>query len=64
MVRIENQCLGCEDLGMHCLGAACPRKRVEVRICDKCGEELDDIYEVDGEELCEDCLKERFLKKS
>ena len=55
MLRFENQCLGCEDLGMHCLGAACPRRRVEVHVCDRCGEELGDFYEVDGEELCEDC---------
>lgn len=55
MIRFENQCLGCEDLGMHCLGAACGRRRVEVHYCDRCGEELGDIYEVDGEELCGDC---------
>jgi formylmethanofuran dehydrogenase subunit E len=36
-----------------------------VHYCDKCGYEIPDgeIYEVDGEELCEDCLKEMFRKE-
>jgi hypothetical protein len=36
--------------------------RVEVYYCDKCGDELDEIYEVDGDDLCEECLKERFRR--
>jgi formylmethanofuran dehydrogenase subunit E len=44
------------------LGASCPYRNVEVHYCDKCGEELEDIYDVDGEELCEECLKEAFRK--
>jgi formylmethanofuran dehydrogenase subunit E len=60
-IRIENHCVDC---GIHCLGSICPRRRVEVHYCDKCGEELpdDEIYEADDEELCEECLKERFKK--
>jgi formylmethanofuran dehydrogenase subunit E len=34
-----------------------------VHYCDKCGEELGDIYEVDDEELCEECLKDTFIRK-
>jgi formylmethanofuran dehydrogenase subunit E len=36
-----------------------------VHYCDRCGGEIpdDEIYEVDGEELCEDCLKEKFRKE-
>lgn len=60
MVRFENQCLGCEDRGMHCLGAACPNRRVEVHFCDRCGDEIGEIYEVDGEELCENCASDIF----
>jgi formylmethanofuran dehydrogenase subunit E len=41
---------------------SCPKRHVEVHYCDLCGEELDDVYEVDGEELCESCLKEKFIK--
>lgn len=63
MVVIENQCVDC---GLPCLGDSCPNRNVEVYYCDKCHEQLshEEIYETDdGDELCEDCLKERFLKR-
>lgn len=64
MVKIENHCCDCAVPGYPCLGTACSLRNVEVHYCDKCGEEIeDDIYEVDGEELCEDCLKEMFRRK-
>ena len=63
MVVIEDQCVGCAAPGYPCRGSDCPNRHVEVHYCDKCGYELEeDIYEVDGEELCEECLKEKFLK--
>lgn len=62
MVVIEDHCCDCAVPGYPCEGSSCPNRNVEVHYCDKCGYELDDIYEVDGEELCEDCLKEKFLK--
>ena len=60
MIRIENHCVGCTDFGLHCLGSSCPNRDVEVHTCDRCGEEveLDDIFEVDGEEICYDCRLE------
>ena len=62
MLRIENHCCDCAVPGYPCRGNACPNRNVEVYYCDKCGCELEEIYEVDGEELCEECLKERFRK--
>lgn len=63
MIKYENLCVDCVSQGMHCKGAACPNnKPVPVHCCDKCGDVLDDVYEVDGEELCEDCLKDMFRK--
>lgn len=64
MIKIENHCCDCAD-SYPCRGASCPLTHVEVCYCDKCGEEIsdDDIYEVDGEELCEYCLKEKFRKE-
>ena len=62
MIRYENRCCDCAVPGYPCRGNACPNRNVEVHYCDKCGEEIDEIYEVDGEELCEECLKERFRK--
>lgn len=64
MLKIENHCCNCAVPGYPCMGHHCPRTKVEVHYCDKCGDEIpDDIYEVDGEELCEDCLKEMFKKE-
>ena len=63
MVRYENQCCGCATPSYPCMGASCPLTKVAVHHCDNCDEELDEIYEVDGEELCEECLKERFRRE-
>lgn len=67
MKRIENHCCDCAVPGYPCLGNACPNRNVEVHYCDKCDPKcdypLEEIYEVDGEELCEDCLKEKFIVK-
>lgn len=62
MVKYENHCCSCASPAYPCLGSACGLKNVEVHYCDKCKEELDDIYDVDGAELCEDCLKDKFLR--
>lgn len=60
MIRHENHCVGCPP-EMGC-SSFCPYRDVEVHYCDHCDEELDEIYEVDGEELCESCLKDMFIK--
>ena len=66
MKKIENHCCGCAVPAYPCIGDLCPNRNVEVHYCDnpECEVELpdDEIYEVDGEELCEKCLKERFKK--
>jgi hypothetical protein len=33
-----------------------------VHYCDQCKEEIEEIYDVDGKELCEECLKEMFRR--
>lgn len=62
MKRIENHCCECAVPGYPCQGNLCPNRNVEVHYCDVCKEELGEIYDVDGEELCEFCLKERFKR--
>lgn len=63
MIKYENLCVDCVALGMHCRRGACPyNKPVLVHVCDNCDNVLDDVYEVNGEELCEDCLKDMFRK--
>ena len=59
MVTYENECVGCPpEIG--CLGTACPNRNVKHLYCDKCGYEAEKLYKYDGEELCEECLLERF----
>lgn len=62
MKKIEDHCFDCAVPGYPCLGASCPNRAVEVYYCDKCGEAIDEEngYEVDGEDICKDCLKEKF----
>ena len=59
MRRVENECVYC---GLPCLGSACSYRNVVRYYCDKCEEEInpDDMYEVDGQDLCEWCLKDMF----
>ena len=62
MIRYENGCVGCPT-ERGCIGRACPRREIAIFVCDHCDEDIDeDIYEVDGEDLCESCLKIMFLK--
>ena len=60
MIKYENQCIGCTSMGLPCMGSTCPNLNVPIYSCNKCDEEIDEIYEVDGEELCEECLKDMF----
>jgi hypothetical protein len=64
MLKIENHCCDGAVPGYPCRGDSCPLTKVHVHYCDECGWELDDgMYDVDGKELCEDCLKEMFKVK-
>lgn len=60
--KIENHCCDCATPGYPCRGSACPLTHVEVHYCDKCGDEIDEIYDVEDEELCEYCLLEMFRR--
>ena len=59
MVKVES---GCVDCGLPCWGTSCSYYKVLVLVCDRCHDEVDELYEVDGEDLCEDCLKKEFRK--
>ena len=64
MIKTISECVGCPP-HMGCLYEACPYYEVTILECDECGAELDEgdcLYEYDGEELCKDCLCERFPK--
>ena len=64
MKKIVNMCRGCATEGYPCRGSLCPDRNVIVYYCDGCDCEIeDDVYEVDGRDLCEDCLKDEFRKE-
>lgn len=62
MVKYENHCCDCATGNYPCLGMLCSLRNVEVHYCDRCGDEIEEIFDVDGEELCEECLKEMFRR--
>lgn len=59
MIRYEDQCVGCPP-EMGCLGNNCPYSHVPVYYCDECNNEVEELYEYEGDELCEDCLLAQF----
>lgn len=60
-VRYENECVGCPK-EMGCRGDSCPYKNVPHFICDKCEDEVDTLYNFDGRQMCEACIKECFTQ--
>lgn len=60
MVKYENECMNCATPGYPCIGDICPHSHAKHLYCDECGEDVDLLYDVDGTELCEDCLLEHF----
>ena len=63
MIVYENQCTGCADLGIPCLGNCCPNRNVPVMYCDnrKCMASFtgaDRLFVVGGVHLCMDCVQE------
>lgn len=57
MIKIEDECCSCpKEIG--CLGSSCPNRNVRVLICDRCGEEVEELFKVESgyDHLCEECL--------
>ena len=63
MLRYKNHCCDCATPNYPCRGSICPNRNVPVYYCDKCGDEITEVYLANDEELCEDCLKEMFRKE-
>ena len=63
MIAYENQCVGCSDLGMTCIGKSCPNRKVPVLYCEnrKCVSSFtgtDRLFKVGDSHLCMDCIHE------
>ena len=61
MITYEDECVGCPT-EMGCMGSACPNRNVKHLYCDKCEQEVDDLYEWDDKQVCIDCIV-KSLKK-
>ena len=62
MIKFENECCGCATESYPCIGSACPNRKVPHLLCDRCGDDVEELYKCDGEELCEECLLKTFEK--
>lgn len=62
MVMMENECCGCAVPSYPCIGDACPNRRVPHLYCDKCEEEVEDLYKTEDGELCAECVLKMFKK--
>ncbi len=63
MVVIEDNCVGCTDAGLVCIGSACPYyPEYAVVYCDRCGATVtDEVFRGRGyDELCEECYDELY----
>ena len=61
MIKYEDECVGCD---LHCIGRACPYQNVRHLYCDHCGDEVDRLYLVDGDEVCADCAERLYNDES
>ena len=62
MIKYENECVGCPP-ERGCLGNACPNINVARYYCDKCGEEIDAYFDIDGEMVCDDCVHDVLAER-
>ena len=58
-VKYENDCVGCD---IPCVN--CGRKRVKHLYCDRCGDDVEELYLYWHDELCKECLLDIFDKKT
>ena len=57
MKYTESACVNCD---LPCIYNACPNYEVTIYKCDSCGEENVALYELNGLELCIECVKKQL----
>lgn len=61
-IKYENQCCDCAVPAYPCKESDCPLLRVPIYYCDYCGCNCNSLYDIEGEQYCEDCTK-KYLKE-
>ena len=61
LLAYEDECVGCPD-EFNCFGYLCQYRKIPHLYCDECKEEVDCLYNYNGEEICQECLIEKFEK--
>lgn len=59
MIKYENECVGCPQGCIHC-----GRDNTKHLYCDRCGDDVEELYLYGYDELCEECLLDMFDKKT
>lgn len=60
MIKYQNDCCGCAVPAYPCLGDSCPLRHSRHLYCDKCGDDVEKLYYLNGEELCKNCVLEKL----
>ena len=61
-IRYEDECCGCAVPAYPCMGDACPNRNVQHFYCDKCDEDVEELYETENGQLCTECVLKMFEK--
>ena len=59
MTQFKHECCDCATGAYPCQGSSCTQGTMHY-YCDACGEETEQLYQFDGEELCADCVLEKL----
>lgn len=49
MIKFQNDCCDC---ALHCRGSTCRNRNVPHFYCDECEDEVEELFEYDGEQIC------------
>lgn len=62
MVFYTDECVDCKSMGLPCYGNSCVNRHVPHFHCDKCKQEVDDLYDYDDKQICLDCIVKQLKK--
>lgn len=58
----EDECCSCATPGYPCLGDLCPKRHAKHLYCDRCGDDVEELYEFECQQICTSCLIEQLDK--